>query len=234
MAEEYRELVVGPGERRQIEEGLSAAFGLSPAGAAGWVDTTLEHGVYFGARDGDVVAGSFAGEALDFARGDRRRTLALLQSHFIRPEYRGRGWGVSPQTLEELRLRFAADGVVICLYDEPLRRYWGRLGFEIEHEATVMRLDEHVARSQESLSPVVTPDFVDEKVYETEAAGGLVERFGGMLALTHPGDDAITELLVLDRAAAREWAASRSSRPVRLRTVMTWPRRLDLFCPFDV
>lgn len=124
--------------------------------------------------------------------------------------------------------------MAICLYDEPLRRYWGRLGFEIEHEATVMPLDEHVRRSQEALSPVVTPDFLGEKVFETEVVGGRVERFDGMLALTHPGDEAITELLVLDREAARERAASRSSRPVRLRTVMTWPHRLGLFCPFDV
>jgi hypothetical protein len=238
----YRELDPNGSQRSQIEAGLRDAFGLTTAGAAGWVETSLRNGVYFGCTDGDTVVGSFAAEGLDFARGDERRRLALLQSHFIRADYRGRGWGVTRDTLALLRERFAADGVILSLYDEPLRRYWGRLGFEVEQEAAVVSLAEHLKRAQTAFTVVLEPGFLAEKLLETEAIGGRVERFDGLLALTHPGDDVITELLMPDRAAAgaagtagpQTAAASRPDRPVRLRTVLTWPRRLGLFVPFDV
>jgi hypothetical protein len=250
----YRELDLDGPQRSQIEAGLCDAFGLTSAGAAGWVETSVRNGVYFGCTDGDTVVGSFAAEGLDFARGDERRRLALLQSHFIRADHRGRGWGVTRDTLTLLRERFAADGVILSLYDEPLRRYWGRLGFEVEQEAAVVPLAEHLRRAETALTVVLDPGFVAEKVFETEAIGGRVERFDGLLALTHPGDDAITELLTLDPAAAaaagsaaadaaaaagvrarrRLAAALRADRPVRLRTVLTWPCSMGLFVPFDV
>jgi GNAT superfamily N-acetyltransferase len=108
----YEPLTVTAGERTQIEAQLVASFRLTPAGARAWVDTSLRNGLYFGRKDDERVAASFAAETLGLSRGDECCRAVLLQSHYVHPDYRGKGYGIQRVDLDALLARFLADVVV--------------------------------------------------------------------------------------------------------------------------
>jgi GNAT superfamily N-acetyltransferase len=230
----YRPLAVTADERAQIEEQLVACFGLTADGARAWVDTTLRSGCYFGRKDGDVVAASFALETMEFRRGDELRRTAFLQSHYVHPRYRGLDYGITGDDLDGVCRRTPADAVVLSLYADELVTYWERLGFVVEHQRAIVDLPEYLERLSSSFAPVLTAAYIAEKVEEAESDGAEVALQDGMLAIRARDDDVVTELLAVDLAAATAASDRYPALRIRLRTVMSYPRALGLFCPVDV
>ena len=92
----FVELALTPNEREQIETQLAASFGLTPEAARTWVETTTRRGVCFGrVAHGGVIAASYAAETVALARGDERLAAVMLQSCYVHPEFRGRGYGLT-------------------------------------------------------------------------------------------------------------------------------------------
>ena len=211
----YVPLTVTAGEREQIEAQLVASFGLTPAGARAWVDTSLRSGAYFGRKDGERVAASFAAETLDLARGDESRRAVLLQSHYVHPDYRGKGYGIQRHDLDALLARFHADAVVLSLYDDGLVPYWERRGFVVEQRAEVVGLSICLERVRHAFHPVFTETYVAEKLQEQAAEGAEVVRTDGIVAVRARGSREVGELLVLDAAlaAAHVGACRHAGRP---------------------
>jgi GNAT superfamily N-acetyltransferase len=230
----YEPLTVTGGERAQIEAQLVANFRLTPAGARAWVDTSLHNGSYFGRKDGERVAASFAAETLDLARDDESRRAALLQSHYVHPDYRGRGYGILRGDLDALVARFHADAVVLSLYDDGLVPYWERRGFVVEQRAEVVGLSHCLERLRRSFHPVFTETYVAEKLQEAAAEGAEVVRTDGIVAVRARGSREVGELLVLDAALAAAHVGATAGMRVALRTIMSYPAAIGLFCPVDV
>lgn len=234
----FVELALTPDEREQIELQLVVCFDLTPEAARTWIETTARDGVCFGrvASDG-LIAASYAAEKLAFVRGDERLTAVMLQSYYVRPEFRGRGYGLARGDVAALRRRFAADVVILTLFDNGLVPYWRRRGFEVVQRAEVVRLAAYLRRAATAFSPALGESAVAAKLAENIADGATVAELspgdGDLLLIRYPGSEVVEELIVRG-----PWAAARR-RPVpdvavRLKTVMASPGGLDLVCAIDL
>lgn len=231
----YRPIAVTDDERRQIEEQLRVCFGLTARAARTWVDTSVRTGSYYAWKDGDRVAASLAVEPLDFARpgGERLRSV-LLQSHYIHPDYRGRGYRVTPAFLDAVMETERAEVVILCLYEPELTRYWEEVGFAVEHGRDVLTVGEALERWAAGLVPVVTPRYLGERLEEAEADGAGLTRADGLVLIRARGSEAHTELLVTDPERARTADPALLAEPLELITIMSYPGRVGLFCPIGV
>jgi len=234
----FVELELTSDERAQIEKQLAVCFGLAPEAARTWVETTARRGVCFGriASDG-VIAASFAAETLPLVRGEECRTAVMLQSCYVHPGYRGQGNGLSRTDVEGLRRRFAANVVVLTLFDDGLVSYWRRRGFDVVQRAEVIDLCSYLSRAVHAFCPVLDDEAVAAKLAENIADGAIVTEHsvgnGALLLLRRPGDGVVEELIV------RSPGALLRCRPVpdvaiRLKTVMASPGDLDLVCAIDL
>jgi hypothetical protein len=170
-------LALTPAERAQVEAQLSAAFGLTAEAARTWVATTAARGVCFARVMPDgMIAASYAAETLVLARGRERLTAVMLQSCYVHPDVRGRGYGVERADVDGLRRRFAAEAVVLTLFDDGLVPYWRRRGFEVVQQAEVVALSEYLRRAATAFSPVLTEEAVAAKLAENLADGARVTR----------------------------------------------------------
>ena len=233
-------------ERAQIEEQLAACFGLTAEAARTWVETTARSGACFGRLVGGQVAASYAAEALPLARGDERLTAVMLQSCYVHPDFRGGGYGLERADIDALRRRFAADAVVLTLFDDGLVPYWRRRGFDIVQRAEVIGLAEYLARAGRAFSPASDERAVAEKLAEVAADGARVTETDGLVLVRYSGDDAVDELIVRDLgrgagavpASADSATAAPAAEPdalrVRLKTVMASPGDLELVCAIDL
>ncbi len=176
----FVELGLTPDERAQIEGQLAACFDLEPEAAHTWVETTARRGVCFGrvASDG-AIAASFAAETLPLVRGDESRTAVMLQSCYVHPAYRGRGYGLARADVEDLRRRFAADAVALTLFDDGLVPYWRRRGFEVVQRAEVIGLSVYLERAVTAFSPALDAEAIAAKVAENVADGATVTELAG-------------------------------------------------------
>jgi GNAT superfamily N-acetyltransferase len=242
----FVELALTIAERAQIEVQLAACFGLTAEAARTWVETTARSGACFGRLSGGRVAASFTAEALPLARGDERLAAVMVQSCYVHPDFRGRGYGLERADIAALRRRFAADAVVLTLFDDGLVPYWRRRGFEVVQRAQEIDLSEYVRRAQEAFSPAPDERAVADKLAEVAADGAQVTETDGLVLVCYPGDDAVQELIVRDpRRAAKSVAAAAdlatvapAAEPdalrVRLKTVMASPGDLELVCAIDL
>ena len=234
----FVELKLTSDERVQIERQLAVCFGLAPETARTWVETTMRRGVCFGrvASDG-VIAASFAAERLPLARDEEYRTAVMLQSCYVHPAYRGQGYGPTRTDVEGLRCRFAADTVVLTLFDDELVSYWRQRGFDVVQRAEVIDLRSYLSRAVHAFSPALDEDAVAAKLAEKIADGATVTELsvgdGALLLLRRPGDSIVEEMIVRSRGSLLR------CRPlpdvaVRLKTVMASPGDLDLVCAIDL
>ena len=223
-------LGLAPAERAQIEEQLSACFGLTPAAARTWVETTSRSGVCYGRVVDGRVAASFAAEAIPLARGAERMTAVMLQSCYVHPDYRGRGFGLQRADVDELRRRFAADAVVLTLLDDGLVSYWRRRGFDVVQRAEVVTFNEYRARARHDFSPALGERALAAKLAEVTADGAVVTEEGGLVAVRYLGDEVVDELIP---RSARVPGDTKDLR-VRLKTVMASPGDLELVCAIDL
>lgn len=256
----FVELALTAHERAQIEEQLAASFDLTGAAARTWVETTARRGTCFGRVTADgAIAASFAAETLALVRGDERLAAVMLQSCYVHPGYRGRGYGLERADVEDLRRRFAADAVILTLFDDGLSPYWGQRGFEIVQGAEVVDLDEYLRRAGCAFSPALDEEAIVAKLAENAADGAVVTALstagpggasaagpGGacvdsvILLVRSPGDEVVEELIVrggpdssrsLGGAVRAEVGGNVR---VRLKTVMASPGGLELVCPIDL
>ncbi len=234
----FVELELTPDERIQIERQLAVCFGLAPEAARTRVETTARRGACFGRVESDgVIAASFAAESLPLVRGEEYRTAVMLQSCYVHPAYRGQGYGLTRTDVEELRRRFAADAVVLTLFDAGLVSYWRLRGFDVVQRAEVIDLCSYLSRAVRAFSPVLDDEAVGAKLAENIADGATATELsmgdGALLLLKRPGESVVEELIVRNpRALLR-------CRPVpdvavRLKTVMASPGDLDLACAIDL
>jgi len=223
-------LELTPAERAQIEEQLAACFGLTPAAARTWVETTAGRGACYGRVVGGQVAASFAAETLPLARGTERLTAVMLQSCYVRPDYRGRGFGLERADVDELRHRFAADAVVLTLFDDGLVPYWRRRGFDVVQRAEVVTFDEYSARARHGFSPALGERALAAKLAEVTADGAVVSEERGIIAVRYPGDEVVDELILRGALVPGDTKDLR----VRLKTVMASPGDLELVCAIDL
>jgi len=223
-------LELAPAERAQIEEQLAACFGLTPAGARRWVETTADRGACYGRVVGGQVAASFAAETLPLARGTERVTAVMLQSCYVHPDYRGRGFGLERADVDELRRRFAAEAVVLTLFDDGLVPYWRWRGFEVVQRAEVVTFEEYSARAQRAFSPALDERSLAAKLAEVTADGAVVSEERGIIAVRYPGDEVVDELILRGALVPGDTKDLR----VRLKTVMASPGELELVCAIDL
>lgn len=226
----FVELELTPNERKQVEEQLSACFGLTPEAARQWMATTARSGVCYGRVVGDRVAASFAAEALPLARGSELLTAVMLQSCYVHPDFRGRGFGLERADVDGLCRRFAADAVVLTLFDDGLLPYWRRRGFEVVQRAEVISFDEYVSRAGRAFSPALDERALAAKLTEVTADGAVVTDEGDFIAVRYPGDEVVDELILREVSAPGE---TRDVR-VRLKTVMASHGDLELVCAIDL
>jgi hypothetical protein len=235
----FVELELTPGERAQIEVQLAACFGLRPETARTWVAITARSGVCFGrVASGGMIAASFAAQTLPLVHGDERLAAVMLQSCYVHPDFRGRGYGLERSDVEALRRRFAADTVVLTLFDDGLVRYWRRRGFEVVQPAEVIDVGEYFSRARRVFSPAPDERGVVEKLAEVTAEGAQVTEGDGLLLVRYPGDDVVGELIVrdtwwTDRVAPVAVPGGEAGYRVRLKTVMARPADLELVCAID-
>lgn len=226
----FVELELTPAQRVQIEQQLSACFGLTREAARQWVETTARNGVCYGRVVGGQVAASFAAEVLPLARGDERLTAVMLQSCYVHPDFRGRGFGLERADVDELRRRFAADAVILTLFDDGLAPYWRRRGFDVVQRAGVITFAEFVARAKRAFSPALDEPAFAAKLAEVTADGAVVSDEGGFIAVRYRGDDVVDELI----ARAASVPGYTRDAHVRLKTVMASPGDLELVCAIDL
>jgi GNAT superfamily N-acetyltransferase len=228
----FTELALTPEERVQIGEQLAACFGLTADAARTWIETTARSGVCYGRVVGGRVAASFAAEALQLARGADRITAAMLQSCYVHPDFRGRGFGLERADVDEIRRRLAADAVVLTLFDDGLVPYWRRRGFDVVQRAEVVDLSGYLARARHAFSPALDARAIAEKIAEVTADGALVTEADGVVSVRYPGDDVVEELVMRD--PTNPTAGESSAIRVRLKTVMADPGDLELVCAIDL
>jgi len=226
----FVELELTPAERAQIEEQLAACFGLTSAAARTWVETTAGRGACYGRVVGGQVAASFAAETLPLARGTERLTAVMLQSCYVHPDFRGRGFGLERADVDELRHRFAADAVVLTLLDDGLVPYWRRRGFDVVQRAEVVTFDEYSARVRHGFIPALDERALAAKLAEVTADGAVLSEAGGFVAVRYPGDEVVDELIL---RGARAPGDAKDLR-IRLKTVMASPGDLELVCAIDL
>jgi GNAT superfamily N-acetyltransferase len=235
----YEPLSLTAAERTQIEEQLSACFGLTPDGARAWVATSARSGWYYGWKVGETVAASVAFEPLAFARGGRAagavplRAL-LLQSHYVHPDYRGQGYRVREAFLDVVLERHGAETVVLCLYEDALAEYWGDIGFEVEHARETITVAAALARWAAALSPVVTADYLAVKHEEAAADGATITASDGLVLVRARGAATHTELLVADVDRALRAPRTILAESLEVTTIMSYPSRRGIFCPVEV
>ena len=238
----YEPLSLTPAEREQIEEQLCACFGLTPAGARAWVATSARSGWYYGWKVGETVAASVAFEALACARGGRAAGAAgaaplralLLQSHYVHPDYRGLGYRIRESLLDAVLERHGAEMVVLCLYEDALAKYWGEVGFRVEHVRETISVAAALARWAAAASPVVTDDYLAVKREEAAADGATITEADGLMLVRARGAATHTELLVADVDRARRAPMALLAEPLEVTTIMSYPSRRGLFCPVVV
>jgi GNAT superfamily N-acetyltransferase len=241
----FVELALTASERTQIEAQLSVAFGLTADAARAWVDTTAARGACFGRVErGGVIAASYAAETLTLARGDERLTAVMLQSCYVHPDFRGKGYGLVPGDVTALRRRFAADAVVLTLFDDGLVPYWRRRGFEVVQRAELVNLSEYLRRAARVFSPALSDAAVAAKLAENVADGATVAgvagaggRGGRLLFVRSPGEDVVEELIVRpaeDSRSPLDGDGAELGIQVRLKTVMASPGDLELICAIDL
>jgi len=238
-------------ERRQIETQLSAAFGLTAEAAETWVETTARRGTCFGRVENDgMIAASYAAEPLALVRGDERLTAVMLQSCYVHPSFRGRGYGLDRSDVDALRRRYTAEAVVLTLFDDGLVPYWRRRGFEVVQRNEIVGLDEYARRAGTAFSPALTEQAGAAKIAEVTADGANITELdlaagGGapsdLVLVRYAGDDLVDELFARGRvqssgtaAAAFAGGSPQAMLRVRLKTVMASPPGLDLVCAIDL
>jgi len=234
----FVELRLTPDERAEIQRQLAACFGLTPQAARTWVETTARRGACFGrVESGGEIAASYAAETLPLMRDGQRRTAVMLQSCYVHPAYRGRGYGLARADVEALRRRFAADAVVLTLFDDGLGPYWRRRGFEVVQRAETIGLSAYLAKAAGAFGPVLADEAVAAKLAETAADGATVTEVrrgdGALLLVEYPGDGAVDEVIVRDLPAVLSWRTV-PDVAVRLKTVMASPGDLELVCAIDL
>jgi len=238
----FVELALTPNEREQIETQLAASFGLTPEAARTWVETTTRRGVCFGrVAHGGVIAASYAAETVTLARGDERLAAVMLQSCYVHPEFRGRGYGLTRGDVAALRRRFRADAVILTLFDDGLVPYWRHRGFAVVQRAEVTSLATCLRRAASAFSPALTEEAIDAKLAEVSANGATATDLAvaGMrlVLVRYPGDDAVDELIVRPSpggAAPASVGAAMADFRVRLKTVMASQGDLELVCAIDL
>ncbi len=235
----YEPLKLTPAERGQIEEQLCACFGLTPDGARAWVATSARSGWYYGWKVGETVAASVAFEPLAFARGGRAagavplRAL-LLQSHYVHPDHRGRGYRVREAFLDAVLERHGAETVVLCLYEDALAKYWREVGFRVEHDRETITVAAALARWAAALSPVVTAAYLAVKREEADADGATITEADGLVLVRARDAATHTELLVSDVGRALRAPPALLAESLEVTTIMSYPARRGLFCPVVV
>jgi GNAT superfamily N-acetyltransferase len=235
----YEPLTLARAEREQIEEQLSACFGLTPAGARAWVATSARCGWYYGWRVGERIAASVAFEPLEFGRGGRAAGAAslralLLQSHYVHPDFRGQGYRVREALLDQVLERHGAETVVLCLYEDALAEYWREVGFRVEHGRETITVAAALARWAAALSPVVTDDYLAAKREEAAADGASIAEADGLVLVRARGAATHTELLVADVDRALRASPALLAESLEVTTIMSYPLRHGLFCPVMV
>ena len=238
----FVELALAASERTQIEAQLAAAFGLTADAARVWVETTARRGACFGRVErGGVIAASYAAESLTLARGAERLTAVMLQSCYVHPDFRGQGYGLARGDVAALRRRFAADVVVLTLFDDGLAPYWRRRGFEVVQRAELIDLSGYLRRAASAFSPALTAAALAAKIAENVADGATVSEVAGaggrLILVRYPGEDVVEELIVSSRPGQGTSAGGDAATPdvtVRLKTVMASPGDVDLVCAIDL
>ena len=230
----YELLALTPDERLQIEAQLSACFALTAAGARTWVDTSERVGMYYGWKVGETVAASVAFEPLGFALGSETFRSLLLQSHYVHPVYRGRGYRITTEFLDEVLARHGAAAIVLCLYEDELARYWGEVGFVLEHGRETITVAEALRRWAAAPTPIVTAGYLAVKREEAAADGAVITEADGLVLLRARGSVAHTELLVTDLERALQAPARLLADSLEVAPVMSYPSRRGLFCPILV
>ncbi len=184
-----------------------------------------------------MIAASYAAETLPLVRAHDRRSAVMLQSCYVHPAFRGRGYGLAASDVQELQRRFAADAVVLTLLDDGLVPYWRRRGFEVVQQAETVDLSVYLGRAATAFSPAPCDAAIAAKLAETAADGARVIELppgeGALFLVTYHGDDVADALIVRDLDAAVAWRAS-PDVTVRLKTVMAVPADLELVCAIDL
>ncbi len=121
----------------------------------------------------------------------------------MHPGYRGKGYRVTREFLDEVLARHGAAAVVLCLYEDALTRYWREVGFVLEHGRETITVVEALRRWAVAPAPVVTAGYLAVKREEAEADGASVVEADGLVLLRARGSAAHTELLVVDLGRAR-------------------------------
>jgi GNAT superfamily N-acetyltransferase len=230
----YEPLAPTSEERTQIETQLSACFDLTAAGARAWVDTSVRSGWYYGWKVGETVVASVAFEPLGFAHGPEAFRSLLLQSHYVHPAYRGKGYRVTAAFLDEVLARHGAQAIVLCLYEDALARYWSEEGFVLEHGRETITVAEALRRWAAAPAPVVSAGYLAVKREETSADGAAITEADGLVLLRARGSAAYTELLVTDLERALQAPAGLLAEPLEIIPIMSYPGRRGLFCPIAV
>ena len=230
----YELLALTAAERAQIEAQLSACFDLTAAGAHAWVETSARAGMYYGWKVDETVAASVAFEPLGFADGSKAIQSLLLQSHYVHPEYRGKGFRITSAFLDEVLTRHGAQAIVLCLYEDTLTSYWGEVGFVLEHGREIITVAEALRRWGAAPAPVVSARYLAVKREEAAADGAFVTEADGLVLLRARGSGPHTELLVIDLERALQAPAGLLAEPLELIPIMSYPVRRGLFCPIVV
>lgn len=230
----YELLALTPDERAQIEAQLSGCFDLTAAGARAWVDTSARSGSYYGWKVGETVAASVAFEPLGFAHGRETFRSLLLQSHYVHPAFRGRGYRIKAAFLDEVLERHGAQAIVLCLYEDALARYWSEEGFVLEHGRETVTVSEALRRWAAAPAPVVGAGYLAVKREEAEADGAAIVAADGLVLLRARGSASYTELLVTDLERALQAPAELLAASLEVIPIMSYPVRRGLFCPIVV
>jgi len=158
----------------------------------------------------------------------------LLQSHYVHPDYRGQGYRLREAFLDAVLERHGAETVVLCLYDDVLAKYWGEVGFRVEHGRETITVAAALARWAAATSPVVTADYLAVKREEAEADGATISEADGLLLVRARGAATHTELLVADIDRALRAPPALLEESLEVTTIMSYPSRRGLFCPVVV
>ena len=100
--------------------------------------------------------------------------------------------------------------------------------------AEVVGLPRCLERLRRSFHPVFTETYVAEKLHEAAAEGAAVVRADGIVAVRARGSSEVGELLVLDAVLAMAPPGAVAEMQVALRTIMSYPAAIGLFCSVDV
>ena len=251
------------GERRQIEAGLRGGLrAQSERAPRAGSRRRSRNGVYFGCNDGDTVVGSFAARVSTSPAATSDGGWRCCSLTTSARSTAGSGWGVTRDTLaapvralrrrrrDPLSVRRAAAALLgaarvrgraggggrfarpstcgasaTALHGRPRGRVRRREGLRDRGDRRSRRTLRRDARAD---PPRRRGDHRAAGCSTGSAAGAAGRRRasrGESPAAADPAADA--------RPMDHD-GASRPRPPVRLRTVLTWPRQVGLFVPFDV